>query len=108
MSGKWTRDLVTQPNVGGGLSIGVWHEVKNGRLFVACGHSVAARNPLNLRGRAPIETSEAVANGHLWAAAPALYEALEAVTQSTEWSCMEAGIQSAVLTALAQARGEQP
>jgi hypothetical protein len=50
----------------------------------------------------------AKANARLIAAAPALYEALEAVTQSTEWSCMEADIQSAALAALAQARGEQP
>jgi hypothetical protein len=52
--------------------------------------------------------AQRLANARLIAAAPALYEALEAVTRSTEWSCMEAGIQSAVLAALAQARGEQP
>lgn len=50
---------------------------------------------------------DARANAHLIAAAPDMYEALDMVLQSTEWSCMESETQDAVITAIAKARGEQ-
>src|SRR5690242_18512493 len=51
-----------------------------------------------------VAASLTLADAHAVATMPALYEALEAIARSTEWSCLEADVQNAARAALALAQ----
>lgn len=81
--GEWFA--AADQNCGGGANIFVMREVAKGRAAgIAFAHTHAVRAPNVLRGTAPIETPEAMANARVMAAAKDMAAALSTLVQLCE------------------------